>query len=176
MRNARVLGGASAPVTVIAMVVAGAAGAMAAVAGCSVGAGSPDGWRYLRAAQIAVAHPKSWQETGEGAVLRDAWGRTDAVLAVLPADRGSGSLAGVEAVPAGARKDALTLDGHPAQVFNYVRPAPDGRPAAYVDVRVTGRDGRPLLVRAWSVDGTSHDATLLPEIVNSIEFTTGRLP
>ncbi|SCD54891.1 hypothetical protein GA0115240_114225 [Streptomyces sp. DvalAA-14] len=80
------------------------------------------------------------------------------------------------AVPADARKDTLTLDGHRARVFNYARPAPDGRPAAYVEVHVTGRDGRPLLVRAWSVDGTSRDLTLLPEIVNSIEFTTGRLP
>jgi hypothetical protein len=176
--------------------------------GCSVGQGSPDGWRYLRAGQVAVAHPKTWRETASGAVLRDAHGRTDASLVIQPAGTGAGTggqgsgadgsggpgtrAAGSEAagtgvgaagsqvppgvVPADARRDTLSLDGHRAAVYNYARPAPDGRPAAYVEVHVQGRDGRPLLIRAWAVNGVGHDRTLLPEIVNSVEFTAGKLP
>jgi hypothetical protein len=147
-------------------------------AGCSVGPGSPDGWRYVRVGEVAVAHPKSWRETATGAVLRDARGRTDAVLTVRPAGSVGGSPAkgpqrweaAGSVPPADSRKDTLTLDGHRARVFNYARPAPDGRPAAYVEVQVPGRAARPLLIRAWTADGTARDPAVLPEIVNSIEF------
>ncbi|WNI17476.1 hypothetical protein [Actinacidiphila sp. ITFR-21] len=151
-----------------------------AAAGCSVGRGAPDGWRYLRAGEVAVAHPKSWRETGGGgAVLRGAGGRTDAALSVVPAGQGAPGAAPAPAAPTAppdARKDTLVLDGRRARVYNYARPAPDGRPAAYVQVHVRGRDGRPLVVRAWAVDGAAHASALLPEIVNSIEFSPARLP
>lgn len=145
---------------------------------------------------MAVAHPKSWRETGTGAVLKDAHGRTDGALTVRPAGNSARSPAGTAAEPAepaerarpaepaepaepaDARKDTLVLDGHRARVFNYARPAPDGRPAAYVDVQVQDRDGRPLLIHAWVVTGADHDPTLLPEIVNSVYFSprSRRLP
>jgi hypothetical protein len=153
--------------------------AAVAAAGCSVGQGSPDGWRYLRAPQVAVAHPRSWRETPTGAVLLDRRGRTDAALTVGPVrtDRyGRPADAPDNVVPPHARENPLILDGHPARVFDYIRRSPDGRPAAYVEIRVPGFDGRPLVVRAWVVLGAGHNAVVLPEIVNSVSFSRGRLP
>ncbi|WP_405586857.1 hypothetical protein [Streptomyces sp. NBC_01190] len=158
-------------------------------AGCAVGQGSPDGWRYLRSGQAAVAYPKTWRQTANGAALRGPHGRTDAALTVeaapaapggspnrAPAPRAAAEGPAPEAVPAGARASTLILDGHRARVYDYARPAPDGRPAAYAEVRVPGRDGRPLLIRAWAVDGTVRDPAVLREIVNSVEFSAERLP
>jgi hypothetical protein len=140
--------------------------AVAAVAGCSVGQGSPDGWRYLRHGPVAVALPRTWLPTADGAVLPGSRGRTDAALTVAtPAPD-----ALPVAVPAGARRQTLTIDGRTARVVSYARPAPDGRPAGHVEVRLGDVAGRPLTVRAWAVDGASDDPTLLAEIVNGIEF------
>jgi hypothetical protein len=152
-----------------------------AAAGCSVGQGSPDGWRYLRRGAVDVALPKTWQPTADGAVLLGAFGRTDAVLTVtggarpVPAPapgagRGQGPADAYEQVPADARRQTLMIDGHAARVFGYARPAPDGRPAGHVEVRAVDAAGRPLTLRAWAVDSAGHAPALLQEIVNSIEF------
>jgi hypothetical protein len=137
---------------------------LGAAAGCSVGQGAPDGWRYLRHGPVAVALPKTWRPTADGARLPGVRGRTDAALTV-------GAATGPAArVPADARRQHLTIDGRAARVFSYARPAPDGRPAGHVEVRVPDVAGRPLTLRAWAVDGTAHDPALLAEIVNGIEF------
>lgn len=60
----------------------GAALGLAAAAGCSVGQGAPDGWRYVVTGTVAVAHPKTWHETSDGAVFRGRDGRVDAALVI----------------------------------------------------------------------------------------------
>ncbi|MEE4543538.1 hypothetical protein V2S66_16345 [Streptomyces sp. V4-01] len=158
---------------------AAAAGAAAlvlsGVAGCAVGQGAPDGWRYQRHGPIAVALPKTWRATPGGAVLPGPRGRTDAALTVAAAARPAADSApaadsGPDAVPADARRQTLTIDGRTARVSSYAGPAPDGRPAGHVEVRLRDGAGRPLTVRAWAVDGAGHDRTLLAEIVNGIEL------
>lgn len=175
---------------------------LAAAAGCSVGQGSPDGWRYQRHGPVAVALPKTWRATAGGALLRGPGGRTDAALSLTPtaatttatsaagaasgsasgsaaapaagssarSSAGSASAAGSPPVPAGARRQTLTLDGRPARVAYFARPTPDGRPADHVEVRVDAPGGAPLTLRAWTARAATHDRTLLAEIVNSIEF------
>lgn len=196
---------------------------LAAAAGCSVGQGSPEGWRYLDTGTVAVAHPKSWHETSGGAVLRGAGGRTVAALTVTPgaapgveaeveaaaaaggttggagtahgtagaatahggdADGRKGAKGGEKAAtavrgtgpaaPGYIRREELRLDGHRAQVLSYAQPTPDGRPAGHVEVRTTDAAGHPVVIRAWAVDGTADDPSLLREIVNSIQFTAVR--
>lgn len=177
---------------------------LAAAAGCSVGQGSPDGWRYLDTGSVFVAHPKSWHETSEGAVLRGRRGRTVAELTVT-----QGAAPGVEAevtdaaqkaegaaghgkaapktkkkasavqagdalTPGYIRREELRLDGHPAQVLSYAQPTPDGRPAGHIEVRTTDAAGHPVVIRAWAVDGTADDPSLLREILNSIQFSPVR--
>lgn len=136
---------------------------LALAAGCSVGRGSPDGWRYLRGGPVAVAHPNTWQETATGAVLRGPDGRTDAALTVTPVASGA-----LGSPPARAR--TLTIDGRTAEVYGYDQPTADGRAAGHVEVRTQDRAGHPVLVSAWAVDHGS-DSALLREIVNSIEFS-----
>lgn len=147
----------------------------AALCACSVGAGAPDGWRYLRADPLAVAVPKVWQDARAGAVLRGAGGRTDGEVTVTldqggtaPGAGGSPDKATAVAL-ASARRESLVFDGHPGEVLSYAQPAPDGRPAARVEVRLHDYDGHPVTVRAWTVDGTA-DPMVLREIINSIEF------
>jgi hypothetical protein len=189
----------------------------AAAAGCSVGQGAPDGWRYQRHGPVAVALPKTWRATADGALLRGPGGRADAGLSLTAttatpsaagaagpagsaaaAPRAAGSArgsagsapgaasdaaasgasgaAGSPPVPAGARRQTLTLDGRPARVAYFARPAPDGRPADHVEVRVEAPGGTPLTLRAWTARAATHDRTLLAEIVNSIEFPRGGTP
>ncbi|MEC3996704.1 hypothetical protein VSR01_25635 [Actinacidiphila sp. DG2A-62] len=180
----------------------------AAAAGCSVGQGAPDGWRYQRHGPVAVALPKTWRATADGALLRGPGGRADAGLSLTAttatpsaaglagsagpagpagsaaaAPRAAGSAPGVASgaagsppVPAGARRQTLTLDGRPARVAYFARPAPDGRPADHVEVRVEAPGGTPLTLRAWTARAATHDRTLLAEIVNSIEFPRGGTP
>jgi hypothetical protein len=159
-----------------------------ATAGCSIGEGSPDGWRYLRTGSVAVALPKTWRVTGSGAALPGSHGRTDAVLTVtvtggrnaagssqaqtqtqtqVPAPARAAAPDG--GVPAGARRRTLTLDGRHAQVLTFTRAAPDGRPACHLEVRVQDRAGHTVTVHGWVV-GAPLDSILLKEIVNSIEF------
>jgi hypothetical protein len=152
---------------------------LAAAAGCSVGQGSPDGWRYLDRGTVAVAHPGSWHETGDGAVLRGRDGRTVAALTVTPGPApGAAVQAGDRLAPGHVRREELRLDGHPAQVLSYVRPAPDGRPAGHIEVRTTDAAGHPVVISAWAVEGTAEGTAdapaLLREIVNSLQFTPGR--
>jgi hypothetical protein len=135
-----------------------------AATGCSVGQGSPDGWRYLRAGPVAVALPKTWRVRAGGAELPGTRGRTDAALSVAAAPRHPGR------VPADARRETLTIDGRRAQVLSFAAAAPDGRPAGHVEVRVLDPAGPAVTIRAWAVDGTAHDPALLREIVNSVEF------
>lgn len=169
---------------------------MAAVAvltvltGCAAGTGSPDGWRYLRAGPVAVAHPKTWQEVRSGAVLHGAGGRTDGEITVTTdagADAGAAPGAGADRNPAPpsaaeaahaaalatARKDSLDFGGHRAEVLDYAEPAPDGRPAAHAEVRFQRPDGRAVVVRAWTADGAT-GWKVLRQIVNSIEFPPDR--
>jgi hypothetical protein len=179
----------------------------AAAAGCSVGQGAPDGWRYQRHGPVAVALPKTWRATANGALLRGPGGRADAGLSLTattatPSAAGAagsagsagsaaaapgsapGAASGAAAsgaagsppVPAGARRQTLTLDGRPARVAYFARPAPDGRPADHVEVRVEAPGGTPLTLRAWTARAATHDRTLLAEIVNSIEFPRGGTP
>jgi hypothetical protein len=175
----------------------------AAAAGCSVGQGAPDGWRYQRHGPVAVALPKTWRATADGALLRGPGGRADAGLSLTattatPSAAGAagsagsagsaaaapGAASGAAAsgaagsppVPAGARRQTLTLDGRPARVAYFARPAPDGRPADHVEVRVEAPGGTPLTLRAWTARAATHDRTLLAEIVNSIEFPRGGTP
>jgi hypothetical protein len=170
----------------------GAALGLAAAAGCAVGQGSPDGWRYLSTGTVAVAHPKTWRESGDGAVLRARSGRTDAALTVtpgggadyletVPADgrekrssRGAAIQARAVPAPGYVRREVLRIGGHPAQVLTWAQPVADGRPAGHVEVHAADAAGRPVVIRAWAVDGTADDPSLLREIVNSIEFTTHR--
>lgn len=176
---------------------------LAAAAGCSVGQGSPEGWRYLDTGTVAVAHPTSWHETRGGAVLRGADGRTEAALTVTPAQAPAPAAAaapartaGIEAaappepaaavqapgppgppVPPGSgrvRREEVRLDGRRAQVLSYARPAPDGRPAGHVEVRTTDAAGHPVVIRAWAVDGTADGPAVLRGIVGSIQFTSVR--
>jgi hypothetical protein len=185
---------------------------LAAAAGCSVGQGSPDGWRYQRHGPVAVALPKTWHATAGGALLRGPGGRTDAALSLTattatpsaagsagsagstgsagsasraapgsapgaaPASAASAGSAGSPPVPAGARRQTLTLDGRPARVAYFARPAPDGRPADHVEVRVEAPGGAPLTLRAWTARAATRDRTLLAEIVDSIEFPRGGTP
>jgi len=135
-----------------------------AAAGCSVGQGSPDGWRYLRTGSVAVALPKTWRARTGGAELPGTHGRTDAALSV------TASAPRTHGVPADARRETLTIDGCRAQVLSFARAAPDGRPAGHVEVHVRDRAGHPVTISAWAVDGTAHDPALLQEIVNSVEF------
>lgn len=147
---------------------AGAAGGVVlalAATGCSVGQGSPDGWRYLRTGSVAVALPKTWRVRAGGAELPGTLGRTDAALTVagaVPARAGR--------LPSDARRETLTIDGSRAQVLSYAQATPDGRPAGHVEVRLRDPAGHPVTIRAWAVDGTAHDPALLQEIVNSVEF------
>lgn len=167
---------------------------LVAAAGCSVGQGSPDGWRYMTTGAVEVAHPKTWRETRDGAVLHGGHGRTDAAFSVT-AGGGAGN---AETVPAGGnpktaarkaetldqpagvpapgyvRREALRIDGRPAQILSYAQPAADGRPAGHIEVRTTDPRGHSVLIRAWAVDGTADDPSLLREIVNSIEFAPQR--
>jgi hypothetical protein len=136
-----------------------------AAAGCSVGQGSPDGWRYLHTGPVAVALPKTWRERAGGAVLPGAGGRADAALTVTGA-----APARHAKLPADARRETLTLDGRRAQVLSFSQAAPDGRPAGHVEISVRDRAGHPVTIRAWAVDGAAHDPALLQEIVNSVEF------
>lgn len=176
----------AAAVTSAAMSLAALLGTLTA---CSVGAGAPDGWRYVRVDPLAVAVPKAWRTARTGAVLRGAGGRTNGEVTVTtePATAPGGSpdrtgkpgRPGKPAAPdrattaalATARKESLVFDGHRGQVLSYVQAAPDGRPAARVEVRLRDYDGRPVTVRAWTVDGTA-DPLVLREIVNSIEFAS----
>jgi hypothetical protein len=156
----------------------GALGVLA-VAGCSVGQGAPDGWRYLRAVGVAVAHPKSWRESGAGAALHGAGGRTDGELAVVPDDAGApGPPADpkVAVAPAHVQAATPTLDGRPARVLTFAQPAPDGRPATHVEVHLRTPAGHTVLIRAWTADGAIPDAALLQEIVDSVEFLPAHLP
>jgi hypothetical protein len=182
----------------------------AAAAGCSVGQGAPDGWRYQRHGPVAVALPKTWRATANGALLRGPGGRADAGLSLMAttatpsaagpagsagsaaaapgsagsapgaasdaAASGASGAAGSPPVPAGARRQTLALDGRPARVAYFARPAPDGRPADHVEVRVEAPGGTPLTLRAWTARAATHDRTLLAEIVNSIEFPRGGTP
>lgn len=175
-----------------------------AAAGCSVGPGAPDGWRYVRAGTMAVALPKTWRVTADGpgglrAELPGSGPGTapDAALAVTPAlpvpavaappaahsrtapahpaggtppGAATPPLVPVRPVPADARRQTPAIDGSRARVFSFARPAPDGRPAAHVEVRLHDPAGRAVTLRAWAVDGAAHDPALLQEIVNSIEF------
>ncbi|MFF7196757.1 hypothetical protein ACIOC1_08155 [Streptomyces sp. NPDC088197] len=145
---------------------------LATLSACSVGAGAPDGWRYLRADPLAVAVPKTWQDVRGGAVLRGPDGRTDAEVAVSanPGAGGPPDKATATAL-ATARKESLDFDGQPGQVLSYVQAAPDGRPAARVEVRLHDYEGHPVTVRAWTADGAA-DPMLLRRIINSIEFAT----
>jgi hypothetical protein len=169
----------------------GVLGPVIAAAACSVGTGSPDGWRYLRAGSVAVAHPKAWQESAAGAVLRGADGRADAGVTVMTAGPAAGQAAdpaagqaagqagapggaGQGTVPADARQEEMEIDGRPAQVFSYAGPVADGRGAGQVEVRAVDRSGRAVVLRAWVVNGAGGDPALLREIVNSIEFTSAR--
>lgn len=149
-----------------------------AAAGCSVGQGAPDGWRYLQVQGMAVAHPKLWRESGAGAVWLGKGGRTNGALTVASdAPGASGPPADPQqAVPADARTATMSLGGRTARVLDFGRAAPDGRPAAYVEIHVRNRAGQPLLVRAWTVNGASHDSALLQEIVDSIEFPPTYIP
>lgn len=148
----------------IGAMVAGGLG-LVGVVGCGMGEGAPDGWRYVSTGVVAVAYPKGWEGTRGGAVLRGVDGRAEAGVEVGGVGEGG--------VPAGARREVLEIDGSRAQVFSYARPTADGRPAGHVEVRAVDRGGRPVVVRAWAVDGTADDPSLLREIVNSIEFTPG---
>ena len=158
--------------------------ALGAAAGCAVGQGSPDGWRYLRSGPVAVAHPKTWQRTPTGAALRLPGGRTDAQLTVgtvstVATAAGTGHGA-PPPPPHAARRETLRIDGRSARVLSYLSPAPDGRPATWVDVTLQTRDGRPVEVRAWTLNGrtvrtasghgTADGRLLLREIVDSIEL------
>ena len=140
-------------------------GLVLATTGCSVGQGSPDGWRYLRTGSVAVALPKTWQERVGGAELPGTGGRTDAALTVTAA-----APARHLKLPADARRETLTLDGRRAQVLSFSQAAPDGRAAGHVEISVRDPAGHPVTIRAWAVDGTAHDPALLQEIVNSVEF------
>ncbi|SFF46873.1 hypothetical protein SAMN05216251_11570 [Actinacidiphila alni] len=153
-------------------------GALGTLSGCSVGAGAPDGWRYLRTDPLAVAVPKTWRATPTGAVLRGAGGRTDGEVTVSAAGEtaapGSpGAAPGPDkaaaAALATARKEWLVFDGHRGEVLSYVQAAPDGRRASRTEVRLTDVAGRPVTVRVWTVDGAT-DGLVQREIVNSIEF------
>jgi hypothetical protein len=153
-----------------AVAVTSLAALLGAVAACSVGAGAPDGWRYLRVDPLAVAVPKTWQAARSGAVLRGAGGRTNGEVTVSTAPGPGGSPGRPAEAPASAHRKSLVLDGHRGQVLDYARAAPDGRPATRVEVRLRDPDGRPVTVRAWTANGTA-GPRVLREIVNSIEFT-----
>jgi hypothetical protein len=163
-------------------------------AGCSAGQGAPDGWRYLRTGPVAVAHPKTWQRTPSGAELRRPGGATDAQLTVAtapaaptaPADSaGPADSAAPRAghgapppAPPAARTETLRIAGRPARVRSYLAPAPDGRPATWVNVTLSTPAGRPVEVTAWTLTtrpshasaGEADGPLLLREIVDSIEL------
>jgi hypothetical protein len=70
---------------------------------------------------------------------------------------------------AAVHRESLVFDGRPGQVLSYAQAAPDGRPAARVEVRLRDDKGRPVTVRAWTADGATNPR-VLREIINSIEF------
>ncbi|WP_433892106.1 hypothetical protein [Streptomyces sp. CA-111067] len=157
-------------------------------AGCSVGQGAPDGWRYLRTGPVAVAHPKTWQRTPTGAELRRPGGATAAQLTVVTASAAPAAPAESAAPRAGhgappppppaARTETLRIAGRPARVRSYLAPAPDGRPATWVNVTLSTPAGRPVEVTAWTLAtrpshasaGEADGPLLLREIVDSIEL------
>lgn len=140
--------------------------AVLALGGCSVGAGSPDGWVYLRWGAVAVAHPKTWSGVRTpgapaGAVLRAADGRQAGALTVWAARR---------IVPRGARVDVYEIGGRRAQRSHFVETGNDGVRRSVYEVATTDSHGRPVLVRA--VGGlTSGWQQLLHRIVNSVEVS-----
>lgn len=147
--------------------VAGATALLAGAAGCSVGAGAPDGWRYVRAGAVAVALPKTWHvtagATGLLAELPGARGRTDAALALTAADPDHAPDPGPDSAPtartaarAPARTAALhAASGAPARAAALVPAGPVPADARQETLTIDGsrarafyyarpvRDGRP---------------------------------
>ncbi|MEV6005241.1 hypothetical protein AB0M29_00380 [Streptomyces sp. NPDC051976] len=156
----------------IIFTVTAATTAALALAGCAAGQGAPEGWRYLKAGEVAVAHPKNWHEVRSGAELRGPAGRIDAGLTVSARAGSAGSPARADAVPASARSETLDFDGRAGRVFSFAQPepGPTGRPASHVEVRFRDTRDRTVIVRAWAADGAA-DPLVLREIVNSIEFS-----
>lgn len=156
----------------IILTVTAATTAALALGGCSAGQGAPEGWRYLKAGEVAVAHPKNWREVRSGAELRGPAGRVDAGLTVSAQTGSAGSPAPVDTVPDSARSETLDFDGRAGRVFSFAQPepGPTGRPASHVEVRFRDTRDRTVIVRAWTADGAA-DPLVLREIVNSIEFS-----
>lgn len=147
--------------------------AVAGVAGCSAGAGAPEGWKVMRGGSVAVAHPKVWEElrTAGGsstagataqaaAVLRGAGGRQVGAITVWPGG----------AIRRGARPRATTIGGRPATQVGYVERAADGSRIRTVEVTTTDSHGRPVLVRVTGPDVHGWSAELR-QIVNSIDVS-----
>ncbi|MEU3463752.1 hypothetical protein ABZ721_27860 [Streptomyces sp. NPDC006733] len=143
----------------------GVAGAVGGLAGCSVGAGAPEGWKVMRGGSVVVAHPKVWEElhpTGVGAqasaVLRGEGGRPVGEITVWPGG----------ATRPGVRPRAMTIGGRPAAQVGYVERTADGGRNRVAEVTTTDSRGRPVLVRVIGpdVDGWP---TELRKIVNSID-------
>ncbi|WP_225847684.1 hypothetical protein [Streptomyces sp. HPF1205] len=162
---------------------------LAAAAGCSVGQGSPEGWRYLDTGTVTVAHPTSWHETRGGAVLRGADGRTEAALTVTPAPapapapEGAGAAAeapeaapatGAEAAAPPESAAAVQAPGRPVQPVPPVPPVPpgsgrvrreevrlDGRRAQVLSYTRPAPDGRPAgHVEVRTTDAAGHPVVI----------------
>jgi hypothetical protein len=150
----------------------------AATAGCGVGKGAPDGWTYMNAHGIALAHPKPWVEVPAAklapgvlaeAVL-SARGHPIADVVVLSGKAGRPRAKSLKVY------DSITfnLDGKPATQVNYTYLAlPPEQQRRVSEVTVKARDGRTMDVRITAYGrGNRVWQDTMNRIANSIQVGT----
>ncbi len=147
-----------------------------AAAGCAaVGKGAPDGWTYMNARGIALAHPKDWKELSAarlphgvmaGAVLTQH-GRTVGEVDVLTGVK--------QQRPKGVKvknSAEFKLGGKPATQLSYIyRPTPSGPRTRVLDVTAHTAQGKPVLVRISGIVGEVTQDTV-NRIADSIQIGT----
>ncbi len=149
-----------------------------ATVACGVGAGAPDGWAYMNAHGIVLAHPKPWHEVAADrlppgvlaeAVL-DKHGRPVADVQVLAGKAGRPAARSMKIY------DSMTfkLGGRPATQVNYTYLAlPPLQQRRVTDVTVKTADGRTLEVRITAYGrGNRVWQDTMNRIANSIQVGT----
>ena len=161
-----------------AALVGGVALLGAAMAGCGVGKGAPDGWTYVNAHGIAFAIPKDWRLTPAAdlpshvvaaAVLRRHGTRVadvEVLTAVPPRPRGRRLKARTE--------PPFTVDGVSSTEVSYAFLAgPSGLPRRVTDVTTKTARGQRVVVRIRALGkGAGSWVDTMERIANSIQVGT----
>lgn len=150
----------------------------AASAGCAVGKGAPDGWKYINAHGIAFAVPKDWRQTPAADLPAGALAEAHLL------EHGT-EIANVEVLtwkpptPKGLKMQMkpsvpFKLGGHPSTQVNYAfLSKTDDLPQRVTEVTTKTAKGRPVVVLITaSGKGASSWVDTMYRIANSIQIGT----